>query len=54
MHAGVAYSERWAQPGLERDAVAEELVWERSGMVAGAFAFVHDDPSRGLFVDRCV
>ena len=51
-HAGLDYSERWAYPIVPRDAEKEELLWLATQLQAGSYAFVHDDPSRGLFVDR--
>jgi hypothetical protein len=64
-HAGVAYSERSAHPIVPRDLENEEAVWTAAAIPAaagaggaggesgwGGYAFVHDDPSRGLFVDR--
>ncbi len=60
-HAGVAYSERSAHPFVPRDLEKEEAVWTAAalptaggagGESGGGYAFVHDDPSRGLFVDR--
>ena len=55
--AGVAYSERSAHPIVPRDLEKEEAVWTAAAVPAagesgGGYAFVHDDPSRGLFVDR--
>jgi hypothetical protein len=59
--AGVAYSERSAHPFVPRDLEKEEAVWTAAalptaggagGELGVGYAFVHDDPSRGLFVDR--
>ena len=51
-HAGLEYSERWAYPIVPRDSEKEESLWQATQLNAGSYAFVHDDPSRGLFVDR--
>jgi len=59
--AGVAYAERSAHPIIPRDLEKEEAVWTAAAVPAaggaggesgGGYAFVHDDPSRELFVDR--
>eukprot|EP00277_Geminigera_cryophila_P011680 CAMPEP_0179439140 /NCGR_PEP_ID=MMETSP0799-20121207/22781_1 /TAXON_ID=46947 /ORGANISM="Geminigera cryophila, Strain CCMP2564" /LENGTH=391 /DNA_ID=CAMNT_0021221275 /DNA_START=96 /DNA_END=1268 /DNA_ORIENTATION=+ len=51
-HAGVPYSERWAYPIVPRDSDKEHALFLAAKLTAGAYAFVHDDPSRGLYVDR--
>jgi hypothetical protein len=52
--ANIDYSHRWGDFHVMRDRAREEALFRRLVPDAAPYVFVHDDPSRGLRIDRAL